>query len=309
MAAKDQTMEPFNDQEKRHLLAEIIKHSQISVQVLETLIKSRGVEPNWMQVQLPNGRNMAQCLQTAHDMDILQRGMKRKAPGDSPEAQGSDDIHAPNSRELRLDIQLPTTPGSHANMQRLSHLQQSLSSELLPPPKKKKGRPAYAGREVSNQQPFSPRPIAPKPPAHTLPNTPSSFRPIAPSPHTILPPLPPDPLQTTYGGLKNTLPIENHRATGIYKTQKPIITSWTAFQRKNPSGTPQSLSKPGEEVHSHLRSQSEVVPKVIKQEYTESDRSSSMQPLKAKDHTQIKEQAASGQMQEGILYSGKENNE
>lgn len=188
---------------------------------------------------------MAQCLQTAHDMDILQRGMKRKAPGDSPEAQGSDDIHAPNSRELRLDIQLPTTPGSHANMQRLSHLQQSLSSELLPPPKKKKGRPAYAGREVSNQQPFSPRPIAPKPPAHTLPNTPSSFRPIAPSPHTILPPLPPDPLQTTYGGLKNTLPIENHRATGIYKTQKPIITSWTAFQRKNPSGTPQSLSVRG----------------------------------------------------------------
>ncbi|KAG5665192.1 hypothetical protein KAF25_009317 [Fusarium avenaceum] len=226
MAAKDQTMEPFNDQEKRHLLAEIIKHSQISVQVLESLVKSRGVEPNWMQVQLPNGRNMAQCLQTAHEMDILQRGTKRKAPGDSPEAQGSDDIHVPNSRELRLDLQLPTTPGSHANMQRLSHLQQSLSSELSPPPKKKKGRPAYAGREVSNQQPFSPRPIAPKPPAHTLPNTTSSFRPIAPSPHTILPPLPPEPLQTTYGGLKNTYNIMDSfpEKESFWNPTKPIET-------------------------------------------------------------------------------------
>ncbi|KAM0249974.1 hypothetical protein ACHAP5_002567 [Fusarium lateritium] len=59
MAAKDQTMEPFNDQEKRHLLSEIIKHSQVNVQVLEGLVKSCGVEPNWMQVQLPNAGDEA----------------------------------------------------------------------------------------------------------------------------------------------------------------------------------------------------------------------------------------------------------
>jgi hypothetical protein len=238
-------MEPFNDQEKRHLLAEIIKHSQVNVQVLESLIKSCGVEPNWMQVQLPNGRNMAQCLQTAHDMDILQRGTKRKAPGDSPENQSSDGILAPNFQELRPDHQLP--PGSHANIQQPSsippgpHLQQSLSSELPLPPKKKKGRPAYAGREVTSQQPFSPRPIAPKPPAHTRSDTPSSFRPIAPSPHTILPPLPLEPLQTVHGGLRSTLSTEDQRSMRIHNPQKPTIRPWRAFQGKQPAGKLYSL--------------------------------------------------------------------
>jgi hypothetical protein len=41
------------------------------------------------------------------------------------------------------------------------------------------------------------------------------------------------------------LPMENHHATGIYKSHKPVATSWTAFQGNNPSSTAQSLSVTG----------------------------------------------------------------
>ncbi|KAF4985570.1 hypothetical protein FGRMN_11163 [Fusarium graminum] len=148
-------MESFSDQEKRHLLAEIIKHSQINVHILEGLIKSHSTELNWMQVQLPNGRSMAQCLQAAHDMDILQRGTKRKAPNDEPGGQSGDGHQALDPQESYLVCCPPTAPRPFANTKDSPsiplghHPQLPQASELPPAPKKKKGRPAYAGREPS----------------------------------------------------------------------------------------------------------------------------------------------------------------
>ncbi|KNB08472.1 hypothetical protein FOXG_09336 [Fusarium oxysporum f. sp. lycopersici 4287] len=93
-------MEPFNDQEKRHLLAEIIKHSQLDVQYLENLV--RHIEPNWMQMQLPNGRNMAQCMETAQNMYIGQRGTKRKASEEESSTQNNIDGQLPSDQALSL---------------------------------------------------------------------------------------------------------------------------------------------------------------------------------------------------------------
>ncbi|EGU74693.1 hypothetical protein FOXB_14793 [Fusarium oxysporum f. sp. conglutinans Fo5176] len=218
-------MEPFNDQEKRHLLAEIIKHSQLDVIYLENLV--RHIEPNWMQMQLPNGRNMAQCMETAQNMYIGQRGTKRKASEEESSTQNNIDGQLPSDQALSLLSQPSPAQNSPANFQRQPamtpgpHLQQHQQPEQ--PPKKKKGRPAYAGRDVTSQRPFNPRPIAPKPSAQILQNSHSVFRTIAPAPQAVLPPRPPGSLDNTYRGLSRA-PVEFQNTHGNLDTYRPSIT-------------------------------------------------------------------------------------
>ncbi|KAF5716108.1 hypothetical protein FGLOB1_2721 [Fusarium globosum] len=219
-------MEPFNDQEKRHLLAEIIKHSQLDIQYLEDIV--RHIEPNWMQMQLPNGRNMAQCMETAQNMYIGQRGTKRKASEEESSTQNNNDGHLPSNQALSLLSQPSPAQNSPANFQRQpattpgSHLQQPQQPEQ--PPKKKKGRPAYAGRDVTSQRPFNPRPIAPKPSAQNPHNSHSVFRTIAPAPQAVVPPRPPGSLHSTYKGLNHALPVEFRNAHGNLDAYRPSIT-------------------------------------------------------------------------------------
>ncbi|KAJ4264906.1 hypothetical protein NW762_005149 [Fusarium torreyae] len=203
-------MDSFNDQEKRHLLAEIIKNSQLDIKTLEMFVKSNYIEPNWMQMQLPTGRNMAQCIQAAYSLEVLQRGTKRKASYIEPDNQSNNSAQSPSSQEPPTIPQPHTSSGSFTILPRPPAM--PLDSRLQhpqpngPPAKKKKGRPAYAGREVTSHRPFNPRPIAPKPPPHIQPKPQSSFRPIAPAPHPVLPPLPVSgPLQSASGGRSFTL--------------------------------------------------------------------------------------------------------
>ncbi|KAF5549011.1 hypothetical protein FPHYL_9761 [Fusarium phyllophilum] len=232
-------MEPFNDQEKRHLLAEIIKHSQLDVQYLESLV--RHIEPNWMQMQLPNGRNMAQCMETAQNMCIGQRGTKRKASEEESNTQNNTDGQLHNNQALPLLSQHSPAQNSPANFQRQPamapglHLQQPKQPEQ--PPKKKKGRPAYAGRDVTSQRPFNPRPIAPKPSAQILQNPHPGFRTIAPAPQAVLPPRPPGSLPNIYKGPSRALPVEfqnTHRGLDTY--QPSIKPSSGMLQPKQTAG-------------------------------------------------------------------------
>ncbi|KAF5584908.1 hypothetical protein FPANT_7695 [Fusarium pseudoanthophilum] len=218
-------MEPFNDQEKRHLLAEIIKHSQLDVQYLESLV--RHIEPNWMQMQLPNGRNMAQCMETAQSMYLGQRGTKRKASEEESSTQNSNDGQLHSNQALPLLSQHSPAQNSPANFQRQPamapgpHLQQPQQPEQ--PPKKKKGRPPYAGRDVTNQRPFNPRPIAPKPSAQTLQNPHSGFRTIAPAPQAVPPPRPPELLHDLYKGPTRALRAEFQNTHRNLDTFRPSI--------------------------------------------------------------------------------------
>ncbi|KAF5640520.1 hypothetical protein F52700_3671 [Fusarium sp. NRRL 52700] len=134
----------------------------------------RHIEPNWMQMQLPQGRSMAQCMQTAQNLHIERRGIKRKA----------------SEEELKTAQALP--------------------------PKKKKGRPAYAGRDVTNQRPFNPKPIVAQPFAHSV------IRSIAPAPHAILPPRP-----LGYKGSRRALPVDSHNTLRNPDTHQSSITSPT----------------------------------------------------------------------------------
>ncbi|EXL86672.1 hypothetical protein FOPG_02154 [Fusarium oxysporum f. sp. conglutinans race 2 54008] len=260
-------MEPFNDQEKRHLLAEIIKHSQLDVIYLENLV--RHIEPNWMQMQLPNGRNMAQCMETAQNMYIGQRGTKRKASEEESSTQNNIDGQLPSDQALSLLSQPSPAQNSPANFQRQPamtpgpHLQQHQQPEQ--PPKKKKGRPAYAGRDVTSQRPFNPRPIAPKPSAQILQNSHSVFRTIAPAPQAVLPPRPPGSLDNTYRGLSRA-PVEFQNTHGNLDTYRPSITPSSGMpQPKQAAGILDNI-RHGEQMSNRPRSLSEAVPRVQKQE-------------------------------------------
>ncbi|KAI0901732.1 hypothetical protein F4806DRAFT_11165 [Annulohypoxylon nitens] len=58
----------FSDDEKRFVLGEMIKVSTIDVYTLVDFIKTHHVEPNWMSMQLPGGRNMNQCFGAVETM-------------------------------------------------------------------------------------------------------------------------------------------------------------------------------------------------------------------------------------------------
>ncbi|CAJ2507018.1 Uu.00g082040.m01.CDS01 [Anthostomella pinea] len=58
----------FSDDEKRFVLGEMIKVSTIDVTTLIDFIRAHQIEPNWMSMQLPGGRNMNQCLGAVDNM-------------------------------------------------------------------------------------------------------------------------------------------------------------------------------------------------------------------------------------------------
>ncbi|KAF5633090.1 hypothetical protein F52700_6191 [Fusarium sp. NRRL 52700] len=293
-------MEPFNDQEKRHLLAEIIKHSQLDVQYLENLV--RHIEPNWMQMQLPNGRNMAQCMETAQNMYIGQRGIKRKASEEESSTQNNNDGQLHSNQALPLLSQHSPAQNSPANLQRQptmapgAHLQQTQQPEQ--PPKKKKGRPAYAGRDATSQRPFNPRPIAPKPSAQVPQNSHSVFRTIAPAPQAVLPPRPPGSLHNTYKGPRRAFPVEFQNTQRNLDSCRPSITSLSRML--------QPKQAHGEQMSNRPRSLSEAVPRVQKQEGSPNNRSSSLQPMGTEDQSRIIQSRAPDQMQETKTKSDEE---
>ncbi|KAI1754302.1 hypothetical protein F4782DRAFT_528735 [Xylaria castorea] len=62
----------FSEDEKRFVLGEIIKVSAINVPTLVDFIKAHKVEPNWMLMQLPGGRNMNQTVGAVDNMFQMQ---------------------------------------------------------------------------------------------------------------------------------------------------------------------------------------------------------------------------------------------
>ncbi|KAH6890498.1 hypothetical protein B0T10DRAFT_321357 [Thelonectria olida] len=157
----------FTDEEKRFLLAEIIKTSQMDVDTLSNFIRANGIEPNWLQMQLPFGRNMNQCMQAADQVGIKQVSwLKRKM---------TDDHGGPSSKRMSLQGNVEPSsvaPGPHHVP--ILPRPASSSAEITPAPTpapppappatgpKKKGRPSRADR--AKLRPILPQAIAPRPP-------------------------------------------------------------------------------------------------------------------------------------------------
>ncbi|KAL7900873.1 hypothetical protein HDV63DRAFT_295389 [Trichoderma sp. SZMC 28014] len=56
----------FSLDEKRFVLAEMIKCSTVDVEMLIRFVESNVSDPNWMTMQIPSGRNLEQCMQVTN---------------------------------------------------------------------------------------------------------------------------------------------------------------------------------------------------------------------------------------------------
>ncbi|TDZ23697.1 hypothetical protein Cob_v002945 [Colletotrichum orbiculare MAFF 240422] len=75
----------FTEGEKRFILAEAIKTSNLDVGHLVNFLKPYNIEPNWLKMQLPTGRTMEQCITATEQMfqrPVRTPDLKRKAMGD-----------------------------------------------------------------------------------------------------------------------------------------------------------------------------------------------------------------------------------
>ncbi|KAF7553086.1 hypothetical protein G7046_g7190 [Stylonectria norvegica] len=176
-AAKPRNL--FTDVEKRFMLAEVIKTSRLDVRVLANFVSEHRIEPNWMQMQLPPGLNMNQCVQAIEGMRILNRlGEKRKLT----------DIHAEQvAKKIALSSTKnpPVSSTSTKNppisstkpkslkpiLPRPSNVLIKAIPEQAPSPPKKRGRPsrAEAASRTGPSQPPYLVPLAPRPEKHTQP--------------------------------------------------------------------------------------------------------------------------------------------
>ncbi|RSL46457.1 hypothetical protein CEP53_010318 [Fusarium sp. AF-6] len=185
-------MEPLTEEEKRLLLAEIIKNSQLDVKILGRFIKSNRIEPNWMRMQLPAGRPMADCMRAVDGLDIKPRGRKRKVTyKEEPDSQSSKEAPSSSSQDLP-PLPRPSGPSRHVPiLPRPSSTEPHeppSSQSTAPQPKRKRGRPLYAGREAAGHQPVLLRNIAPKPSEEPRREPPRQLQPTnGPAPRAILP--------------------------------------------------------------------------------------------------------------------------
>ncbi|KAK4123091.1 hypothetical protein N657DRAFT_447265 [Parathielavia appendiculata] len=187
-------MESFNEAEKRFVLAEMIKLSQVDVGVLVDFVKSHGIEPDWLHMQLPSGRTMGQCLHAAETMfntpmapPPMISSLKRKSLGDLPDfesskrqAMASPGEVSPRGFALPANLQ----PGLPANIQPRPNGFAPAPSAPIPsvsastynptPVARKRGRPPKAVQgatwQVSTYPPITPAPIAPSPATTTAPH-------------------------------------------------------------------------------------------------------------------------------------------
>ncbi|KAL2257950.1 hypothetical protein VTK26DRAFT_8928 [Humicola hyalothermophila] len=175
----------FTDVEKRFILAEMVKVSQLDVGVLVDFIKSHGVQPNWLDMQLPGGRNMNQCLRAAEVMfdapmpPPVITPLKRKSLGDLPDhvtkrqALSSPGETSPRGNPYNANVlpavenQLPSIQPRPNGYAPLAPTPSVSAAPYNPAPSsRRRGRPPKSIQntwQVSTYPHISPAPIAPSP--------------------------------------------------------------------------------------------------------------------------------------------------
>ncbi|KND92325.1 hypothetical protein TOPH_03121 [Tolypocladium ophioglossoides CBS 100239] len=175
---------PFTPDEKRFVLAEMIKSSTVDIDTLMEFVQANNISPNWMNMQLPHGRNMNQCIQVAEYISNLPTARKRQSTSSQGEPPSSHvggatecpDQHLPSAspatkttsppklKQLARIAPRPTngTVEDHGQGQTLS------SPPARPQPSRKRGRPSKADMAKRDLKPILPKYIAPRPP-HQMP--------------------------------------------------------------------------------------------------------------------------------------------
>ncbi|KAK3333138.1 hypothetical protein B0T19DRAFT_117750 [Cercophora scortea] len=183
----------FTDVERRFVLAEMIKASQMDVGTLVEFIRHHDIQTStdWLQMQLPGGRNMRQCYRAAEAMfntpipapvisplkrrsvgDLSEHASKRQAvasPGEAP---------SPYAMPRNIGMQLPSIQPRPNGYPSINPPAPAPTPSVVPP--RRRGRPPKAETmarqnisQIIQYQPISPAPIAP-----------SSGQAMAPQPHS-----------------------------------------------------------------------------------------------------------------------------
>ncbi|QUC22311.1 uncharacterized protein UV8b_06552 [Ustilaginoidea virens] len=148
----------------------MLKSSTVDVDHLIAFVKANGIVPDWMNMQLPLGRNMSQCISVVEHMTAESRLPKRWSTGSSGESASNGlrgghvagDAHYPRAKN-------PSTPNTATPVAILprpaSWLDQSYS--IANPPQraqpKKRGRPSRADKAKRDLRPNLPPHLAPRP--------------------------------------------------------------------------------------------------------------------------------------------------
>ncbi|KAI0180306.1 hypothetical protein GGR52DRAFT_237771 [Hypoxylon sp. FL1284] len=162
----------FSDDEKRFVLGEMIKVSTIDVSTLVDFIRAHQVEPNWMSMQLPGGRNMNQCFGAVENMFQTKLpppnliNLKRKSL--------SDLVEHPAKRQAMAPLEPPLAPARAIQPRLPPNGYSAVVPVTISPPVtstgKKRGRPSKADKEaqaravysrMSEYPPITPAPSAP----------------------------------------------------------------------------------------------------------------------------------------------------
>ncbi|EPE35455.1 hypothetical protein GLAREA_11154 [Glarea lozoyensis ATCC 20868] len=232
---------PFTDQEKRNILAEALKKSNVPVERLMSLLNEGGIVPNWSQMVLPYGRTLQSCVDAFESLRSSQRspypslppphqqqsgftssGSKRKSGSEleplmtqpPPKRRQSGQDNPPMSaRDIRPK---PTSAnGSPLPFQ---------SASLPPAPQaKKRGRPSKADVEQRQMDAIARGEVLP--PSRTLtPKTlkPSTMRDEQRQPFTAIAPMAP------------IVPSNDLTRTGSpYQGESSAVATEGAVKKKN----------------------------------------------------------------------------
>ncbi|RYP93408.1 hypothetical protein DL770_000451 [Monosporascus sp. CRB-9-2] len=162
----------FSDDEKRFVLGEIIKVSNLDVATIVEFIRAHNVEPNWWLMQLPGGRNMNQCFGAVENMFQAKyppplTSFKRKSLSDMVDHPAKRQAIMPPVEPpvapARVIQPRPPPPNGYTSAQPIH------SNSGLPVSGKKRGRPSKADKEAQARanysRPTEYAPITPAPPA------------------------------------------------------------------------------------------------------------------------------------------------
>ncbi|RYP34301.1 hypothetical protein DL767_004295 [Monosporascus sp. MG133] len=153
----------LSDDEKRFVLSEMIKTSTIDIATLVEFIKMHNVEPAWLMMQMPGGRNMSECFDAAENMFQA----KFAPPNLKFKHKSMNDLADPPAKKQALITTADPLPVPQA---RVIHPAAALGPAAPPPPPpgKKRGRQSKADREAQARASYSqsmksitPAPLAP----------------------------------------------------------------------------------------------------------------------------------------------------
>ncbi|KAI1268561.1 hypothetical protein F5Y18DRAFT_234765 [Xylariaceae sp. FL1019] len=168
----------FSEDEKRFVLSEMIKASTIDVSILVDFIRLNNVNPNWMSMQLPGGRNMRDTIGAVDNMfhvkfpppNVGEFG-KRKSLNDiiehPPKRHATMAPMEPSLAPARIIQPRPPPRGFTPTAPTTNHLPAPVAG-------KKRGRPSKADKEAQAQaraiyaRTTEYTPITPAPPPATV---------------------------------------------------------------------------------------------------------------------------------------------